>query len=144
MRMIVAAALALGVIGLSHAEDKKFGKLEGKWSYTAGMRDGDKVAKEALQGEVIFTKDQITVPSGGDKPFLMKYTLNMKVMPVAIDMEITDGPVTEGKALGIVEVDGDALKIAYAPVMDDKTMRPKKFESTKENGAFYFELKRVK
>lgn len=134
-------------VGVAMAQDAKKAaafdpaKLVGDWTYVEGTRGGDKVNKESLTSKVTFTKDTVTVPAGPDAQFLMAYKLDTKATPIAIDLDIKDGPVKEGKALGILQLDGDTLKVCYVP---EPGKRPAKFESTKENNAFYFVLKRVK
>ena len=141
LALLIAAAAA-------RAEDKKdagfdAAKLVGDWTYAEGVRGGEKVAKANLEGKVAFTKDRITIPSGDkDKPFIMAYTIDAKASPAKIDMEIKDGPVKEGKAEGIISLEGDELKLCYVVVGTGK--RPAKFESTKDNGAFLFVLKKAK
>jgi uncharacterized protein (TIGR03067 family) len=142
--MLLVAAMAM----TAKAEEKaaaKFdpAKMVGKWEYVSGVRAGDKVDKDRLGAAVTFTKDMITVPAGDGK-FLMKYKIDAKASPATIDMEIKDGPVKEGKALGIVEIKDGQLKLCYVSVSGDDDKRPTKFESTKENKAFYFVLKRAK
>lgn len=139
-----SSSLIVAFIGaaLATAEEKNTfdaKKLEGSWTYVEGKRSGDAAAKESLQGKVTFTKDTITVPAGPDMKFTMAFKINAKANPVEIDIEIKDGPVNEGKAVGIIEVTGDTLKLCYSAA----NKRPKKFESTKDNGAFYFVLKRA-
>jgi uncharacterized protein (TIGR03067 family) len=56
-------------------------------------------------------------------------------------MEIKDGPFQGGKAVGIITLEGDELKLCYSPNGDK---RPAKFESTADNGAHLFILKRAK
>ena len=49
------------------------------------------------------------------------------------------------KAEGIVSLNGDELKVCYVETSPkDAAKRPAKFESTKENKAFYFVFKRAK
>jgi uncharacterized protein (TIGR03067 family) len=114
-------------------------RILGDWTYESGVRAGEKIDKERLAGTVKITKDKLTLPSGTEKDFVMAYKLDKKANPVTIDMEIKDGPVQEGKAKGILMMEGDRLKICYHPMGGD---RPKKFESTKDNGAFFFVLKK--
>jgi uncharacterized protein (TIGR03067 family) len=130
------------------AEDKKetpldAAKLVGDWTYVSGVRAGEKVDKDHLVGAVAITKDTIKVPSGDkDKPFVMAYTIDAKTSPAKIDMEIKDGPVKEGKAEGLIALEGNEIKLAYVIVGAGK--RPTKLESTKDNGAFFFVLKKAK
>lgn len=150
MNRLLASLALVACIGLAHADDKPksapkttfdAAKMLGDWTYVSGEKSGEKLPKDRLQGTVKITKDKLTIPSGTDKPFIMAYKLDTKNNPVTIDMEIKDGPIAEGKAKGIVAVDGDTLKIAYHPTGG---ARPMKFESTKENDAFFFVLKRAR
>lgn len=136
--------LAVAVTAADDAPKKDAGfdaaKLVGDWTYVSGTRAGEKVPKEHLAGKVTITKDTMTLPAGPDKKILLAYKVNAKTSPVNLDMEIKEGPGKGGKADGIVELKGDNLKICYA----GPGKRPTKFESTKENEAFYFVLKRSK
>jgi uncharacterized protein (TIGR03067 family) len=138
--LCVAAAVA----DEAAKKDAKFDadKLVGQWTYTEGTRAGDKVDKERLAGTVKFTKDTVTIPAGPNEKFTIAYTIDAKASPATIDLEIKDGPIKEGKGQGIIAIEGDVLKFCYVPEGSGK--RPTKFESTKDNGAFYFVLKREK
>jgi uncharacterized protein (TIGR03067 family) len=140
---LVAALFVVTVVGGEEKKEAKFdpAKLVGDWTYVSGTKGGENVPKENLAGKVTFTKDMITVPAGPDMKFLMAYTLDTKETPTAINIDIKDGPVKEGKALGIVSLEGDELKLCYT---FEGAKRPAKFESTKENKAHYFVLKRAK
>ena len=96
--------------------------------------------KSAAISYAVDGKQFITIPAGGDMKFVMAYKLDTKANPVTIDMEIKEGPVPEGKAKGIIAIEGEQLKLCYHPTGGD---RPKKFEATKDNGAFYFVLKKA-
>ena len=131
----------------ANAEPKKKDKktdlasqLVGKWTYVSGVRGGKKVAKERLAGVVTIGKDVFTVPGGPNMVFKMAYKLG-KGKPATIDLDIKSGPVNEGKAQGIIAIKKDKLMICYVPAPGK---RPKAFKSTKDNGAFYFVLKRAK
>ena len=142
----LSLAVALGIAVSARAEDaKKFDakKLEGKWTYVSGKKAGEDSAKEALMGTVEITKDKLIIPGPEGKPMNISYKLDDKETPVKIDMEILDGMFKGGKAEGLIELKGDELKLSYAMIMGD-TKRPAKLESTKDNGAFYFVLKRMK
>jgi uncharacterized protein (TIGR03067 family) len=149
MRAVWAVGAAICVVGLTVGDDAKkdaafdAGKLVGDWNYVSGMKSGETVEKDHLMGKVTFTKDTITMPAGPNEKFVMAYKVDGKATPAAIDMEIKDGPVKEGKAEGIIAVSGDELKICYVPTFAN-AKRPSKFESTKDNGAFLFILKKAK
>ena len=149
MQRLIAVGIGLLVVPLLLADeakkDAKFdeSKLLGDWTYVSGKKMGEDVEKDHLQGKVTFAKDTITLPGGPDQKFVMAYKIDAKSSPAKIDLEIKDGPVKEGKAQGIISLDGDELKLCYIPNFGD-AKRPSKFESTKDNGAFLFVLKKAK
>lgn len=148
MKVIGSLCLGLVVVALAAADDQdKKGaidpaKLAGQWTYVSGVRNGEKVDKDHLTSTVTVSKETFTLPTGeGQPPFVIAYKINAKASPATIDMEIKDGPVKEGKAEGIIALNGDELKICYTP---SPGKRPTKFESTADSNAFYFVLKRKK
>ncbi len=148
MKTIATFALALGMLGFlgltARAEEKKKNaaealKLEGKYTLVAGKKNGAAIDEEAKKGKFTFTEDKITIEGMGVK-FVMGYKVDSKATPMTIDMEILEGPEgTKGsKALGIIELKEDVLKLAYAI---DKEKRPKVFDGKE---GFHFELKKAK
>ena len=133
------------VAGLVSAADKfDPAKLAGKWKLTEGTKAGTKVDQKNLEAEVIIDKETVTI-KGGDMTHVMSYKLDAAKTPVEIHLEGKEGPAAGSTADGIIQLDGDTLKIAYStniPGFDGK--KPTKFESTADNKAFYFVLKRVK
>jgi len=125
------------------ADDKKdkfeADKMVGDWTIVEGVRMGEKVGADRLKVKVKVSKETFTLEGEMGK-FVMGYKLGTAATPVTIDMEIKEGPVPEGKAIGIVSLKGDELKLCYVP--DASAKRPEKFESTKDNSAFFFTLKR--
>ena len=150
MKALSSLVLALFAVAVVVGEEKKEpafdpAKLLGDWTYVSGSKAGDAVPKEHLAGKVTFTKDTITVPAGPDGKFVMAYKIDSKTSPAAIDMVVKEAPVKEAKdttAIGILVLSGDELKLCY--VTTNPAKRPTKFESTKENMAFNFVLKRAK
>ncbi len=144
MRLVFTLCCLIVCCCYVEAEDKKesrfdAAKLVGKWKISEGHKMGEALEKERLNSEITFTKDEIHIPAGPEGKFIMSYKINSQKTPIEIDMEIKDGPVKEGKASGIIELKDDTLKLCYNPMGD----RPTKFESTKDNGAFYFVMKRA-
>jgi uncharacterized protein (TIGR03067 family) len=139
--MKAAAVWALGLAvcaGLAvRAQDKADApKLEGKYTLVSGKRDGrDGIDEMSKKAEYIIGKETITI-KGGDAQFVIKYKLDPKATPTAIDLEITEGPegAKGSKAEGIVELKGDELKLAYTM---EAGKRPKDF-SGKEGHSFVF------
>lgn len=148
MKTVAPPCLALLVAAFALADDAPkpaaaldSAKLVGDWSITSGTRAGETVDKDRLKATITFAKDTITIPTDQGEKFLIAYTVDAKAAPATIDMEIKDGPVKEGKANGIIALDGDELKLCYVMAGEK---RPAKFESTKDNNAFAFTLKRAK
>ena len=143
MKTFAAIALGLGLLGLlggtAPAQEKKAPKLEGKYTLVAGKKNGAEIDEESKKAAYTFTADKINI-KGGEVSFVMGYKLDPKTEPMNIDMEILEGPdgAKGMKALGIIEVKGDAVKIAYST---EKDKRPKDFKGEKD---FYFELKKAK
>jgi uncharacterized protein (TIGR03067 family) len=137
-----AIALTLGLAACAAlsagAADEKI-DLAGKYTLVSGKKNGAAVDDSAKKAKYSATADKFTI-DGGDMKFVMSYKLDTKASPVAIDMEILEGPEgTKGsKAVGIVEMKGDILKLAYSL---DKEKRPKNFEG---KDGFYMELKKQK
>ncbi len=135
-------ALAAGLIACvaltARAADEKT-DLTGTYTLVTGKKNGAAVDEVAKKAEYTATADRFTI-KGGDTKFVMSYKIDPKATPVAIDMEILEGPDgTKGsKAVGIVEVKGDVVKLAYSL---DKEKRPKDFDG---KTGFYFELKKEK
>lgn len=141
LRLLCAAVAALLVLNIAGADDKKefdAKKLEGKWSFVSGMKMGQEAGDEMKKAEFEVAKDVMTMKTEGGV-FKFKYTLDTKASPVAVDLEITEGPIGQGsKSKGIVSVEGDEFKLCYIPMGDE---RPKKFEGKEAN---LFVLKRKK
>src|SRR5262249_46471428 len=142
---LTLALLALSFAGAEDTKETKFdpAKMVGEWKYVSGVRAGEKIEKDHLVGKVVISKDTFTIPAGPDQKFIIAYKIDNKATPAKIDMDIKDGPVKEGKSLGIIAFDGDKLKLCYVAIMDKDAKRPAKFESTRDNQAFYFVLERA-
>lgn len=134
-------ALAVGLVacaGLAARGDDTI-DLTGKYAVVAGKKNGADIDEKAKKATYTATKDTFTI-AGGDQKFVISYKLKPGTTPVEIDMSIADGPEgTKGAAaVGIVEVKGDTLKLAYTL---DKEKRPKNFDG---KDGYYIELKKAK
>lgn len=144
MKATASLVLVLGLIGsatLARAQDKKADppKLEGKYNLVGGKIMGNPVDEASKKATYTITADRITIEGMGLK-FVIGYKLDAKAAPVAIDLEILEGPdgAKGTKAAGIVEVKGETLKLAYSL---EKDKRPKDFEG---KDGHLFELKKTK
>jgi len=141
VRVICAGIVALVCLIGSQADDKKelgAKKLEGKWTFVSGMKNGNEAGEDMKKAEFEITKDTMTLNSMG-QVFKFKYTVDGKASPATIDLEMTESPFGAGmKAKGIVSLEGDEFKLCYMPMGEE---RPKKFDG---KDAFLFVLKRKK
>jgi uncharacterized protein (TIGR03067 family) len=118
-------------------------KMVGDWTYVEGKKEGTAVEKSHLEGVVKVDKTKFTIPGEPGQVFVMGYKLDGTKTPAEIDITIDDAPIKEAigsTSKGIVSIDGDTMKLCYAPFGD----RPKAFDSTADNKSHLFVLKRVK
>ena len=118
------------------AEDKF--DLSGTYTLVSGKKNGADIDEKAKKATYTATADSFTIEGKGEK-FVFSYKLKPKTDPVEIDMAVVSGPdgVPKGApAVGIVEVKGDVVKIAYSL---EKDKRPKNFEGKTD---YLIELKK--
>lgn len=147
MKTFVACSVAVCLLTFVsvQAQDAKFDPagILGGWTYVEGTKAGTKIEKDKLKGEVKFAKDTLVVPGEAGGDFKMSYKIDATKSPATIDITIDEAPFKEAvgsKAAGLVAIDGDTLKLIYI----EGATRPKGFESTAENKAHYFILKKSK
>jgi uncharacterized protein (TIGR03067 family) len=139
---LTVAVLFAGVATADDKKDAKFdaGKLEGKWSITAGTKSGDKADTDKYKDAVEITKEKITLKTP-DGTFVFKYTIDDKTSPVTVNLEIVEPEGFKGtKAAGIVKLDGDTLMLCYPAMGGDK---PKDFDAKKDSGNYSFTMKKA-
>jgi uncharacterized protein (TIGR03067 family) len=139
--LLSGCVLALIMCPLLGAKEAKFdaAKLVGTWLYVSGEKNGEKVDQEHFKdSKVTITKKTITL-EGPNGKFVMDYKLDSKKNPVALSMTMTESPFGAGAtAEGIVQLNGDDLKMCYAPMGE----APKKFEAKQGSNHHLFVLKR--
>lgn len=123
-------------------DEKKFdaSTLIGSWKITKGMKGGEESAADALPESIIVSEDDFTMPVGDDQSFVMGYELDTSKSPMEIDFEIKEGPVPEGKAVGILKVEDGKVYLCYNAMGAE---RPEDFESTSDNGFFMFVMEKA-
>jgi uncharacterized protein (TIGR03067 family) len=150
MSWLRTLVLGVGLVAVSAAaaqDEKKSGKLDpaklaGTYTIADGKKAGEKLGDDSKKAKVIFTKETITIKGEDGMDFEFSYKLDAKADPVAIDMEITKPDALKGaKTMGIIGYEAGEVKLCYHP---EGKERPKKFESTKENGLYLFSLKKEK
>lgn len=116
---------------------KEAPKLEGDWIVEV-LDAGPKEAPK--QGPITFrfTENKISIMEGKrEKPEEAGYTVDLKQKPATIDIRPEKGK-KDMVVLGIIEVNGDTMKICFARDGD----RPKEFKSAE--GVMLITLKRTK
>ena len=133
----VAVGLVVCLSPAAHAADKI--DLTGKYTVVSGKKNGMDIDEKAKKATYTATADTFTI-AGGEVKFVISYKLRQTTTPVEIDMSIAMGPDgTKGStAIGIIEVKGDTLKLAYSL---EKDKRPKDFDG---KSGYYIEMKKVK
>lgn len=141
----LAVGIALAVVATVGADDKPGKldpkKLEGEFTITEGLKAGEKAGGDATKGKITITKDKIKIDGGSaDMTFEFSYKLKADATPAEVDMEITAPEAFKGtKTNGIISEADGVIKLCYHP---ENKERPKKFESTKDNGYYLFTLKK--
>ena len=127
--------------GKETAKKLKVEDFYGSWKVESGSRAGSKVESSRLP-TITITKKHLTIPSDGESPeFVMAYKMDLDAKPMTVDFTIESDAFKGSKAQGIMKMDDDGmLSLCYEPTGEK---RPKKFESTEENGCFVFKMKKA-
>lgn len=119
-------------------------KLAGEWEYVSGTKAGNKV--DGIKGKVTLTKDTIGMTLN-DQKFVFGYKIKDKESPSKLDLTTKESPfgANDNVVKGLVGLKDDQLSICYVFDFSGKQLDyPAKLESTAENKAHLFVLKRVK
>jgi uncharacterized protein (TIGR03067 family) len=120
-RRVSGAGLWIGILattaGLSpwlSAQERSL-KWEGHYRLVDGKVQGRPIDDAARKATYQIDAKSITIKGNG-VTFIIQYHLDTSKEPIGIDMVITQGPEgTKGsKALGIVALQGNQLKLAYS------------------------------
>jgi uncharacterized protein (TIGR03067 family) len=116
MIRLLTLLAALGFAATAVADEKTGGadKLEGLYTIVSGEEDGKPVPAKHLEGSVLQFKDgQVIGTDKNEKQFFAaKYKLVTSAKPYRISM-VSETPVPGTKSEGIIEVDGDTVKLCY-------------------------------
>jgi uncharacterized protein (TIGR03067 family) len=134
-------ALAVGLLVCAGAAARAADPdLSGKYEVVSGKKNGANIDEKAKKAKYTVTADTFTI-TGGETKFVIGYKItDLKSTPMALDMAVSEGPdgTKNTVAVGIFELKGDTLKIAYSL---DREKRPKDFEG---KTGYMIELKKVK
>jgi uncharacterized protein (TIGR03067 family) len=142
IRFVAFAALLVALPALAEEKDKKSdsSKLIGTYTIVKGERDGKSIPKEDFEKSVVvFGKEKIYGHDKDKKEFFgATYTLDTTAKPWKISM-VSTSPKKGEKAEGLIEMDGDDVKLCYA-LPGGKT--PTSFKAGEKQQ--FFVLKRTK
>lgn len=140
-----AAVLAVLTLGTAVRSDDKAEamaaeKLVGTYKIVKGERDGGMPPKEKVDDTVVkFTKDRITSYDAGEKEvYVQTFKLDSSKKPCKILMKSIK-PKVDIEVVGLIEVDGDTLKLIYALPGGEE---PTEFKTKPKQ--LMFEMKKVK
>ncbi|HVS33990.1 MAG TPA: TIGR03067 domain-containing protein [Gemmataceae bacterium] len=142
--MLLPAALSAGLLFAADAKDdavkKDMDALQGKWQITALTRDGKdaEVSKDAVR---IVKDNKYTVNPNPNTTIEGTFKIDPTTKPKSIDITQTNGPNAGKTSLGVYDLDGDTLKICWAPPGKD---RPTDFKSAEGSGVLLAVHKKVK
>jgi uncharacterized protein (TIGR03067 family) len=141
MRTSIAMGLAIGLLfGAQTVKGEE--TLQGTWKLTAGEADGKPLTEKQLKdGKLVIKGDHYTVTLEGHGTAMGEQKLDPKPATKTIDIKDSSGPNKDKTCLGIYEVKGDELRVAFAPTGKP---RPSKFSTTPDSGHWMHTWKRVK
>ncbi|MBA4190108.1 MAG: hypothetical protein C0467_19155 [Planctomycetaceae bacterium] len=142
MKMLLPLVMALGMVSLATAEDKK-DPTAGKWVVESVTKDGKSV--DALKGAVRVNEGgKYTLTPAADSKYPASagtYTLDLTKSPVTFDAVVKGGSYDGKTLLGILKVDGETLTLAFS---EPGKERPTKFESAAGSGVVVAVYKKAK
>lgn len=134
-----SVAVSLAICLTANAEDaaKATAKLDGKWMIVSMVRNGKE--EETLKGATRINKaGMYRVVDKDDKEIVHgSFTIEAGKNPSTMDMTPASGRYKGKKLLGIYQLDGDSLKVAFSETGTD---RPTEF--TGKPGVVYVIHKR--
>lgn len=101
-------------------EEKKDGTsvsaLQGSYTLIAGEKDGQTIPSERIRGSTVrITENTMTIFDEDEKEtYAVTYTIDKSQNPWKLTMTSTQAPVQGEVAYGLVEKDGDTVKLIYA------------------------------
>ena len=136
-----SAAMAL-VIGLDAGDAARtdLQTLQGTWNVLAGNEGGKTFPPPRVKGAKMVVKGNTMKVNEQDKQLEMTFTLDATREPKSIDMTITAGKRKGEMARGVYAIDGEMLKICFAP---QGSPRPGIFLPRQGSAEMLFVMKRA-
>ncbi len=146
MRRHALVFLAVGGLLAAAAEtrDEALKSLEGTWVTTGVEIGGNKVPAETIKqmpGRVTIAAGKYTLKAGERSDTGTIAVVDAGKKPKQMDIKPADGPLAGKTLAAIYEVDGETLKVCYAP---PDQARPTSFNTKDKPGYMAIEYKREK
>src|SRR5205085_3256803 len=121
---------------------KDLDKMKGTWKVASGERNGAALANEDPLKTLILTVagDKYTAKVG-DENEAGTIKLDPSKKPKQIDLSITEGQDKGKKQFGLYSIEGDTLKVCFAPTENE---RPKDMTAKEGTDNILITLKREK
>ncbi len=138
-----AGFLLLILGGLAPGDDKKDKEsLQGVWQPLTLVVSGKELPEKNVKEYAITIKDDRFIWRQGDKVIEeVTLVLDSSKDPKTIDLTPVRGPRKDKPHPGLYAIQGDKLKICWAPPGKD---RPGAFESNADSGVIFITLERAK
>lgn len=143
---VISAGFTLGLLLASGAMTKEPPKsdsaLDGVWKLVTWEADGKAVPDARLKdGKLVLDGDAYTVTLADMGTVQGTQKLDPTKEPKTIDIKDATGSNKGQTCLGIYEIEGDTLRVAFAPAGKP---RPTKFTTEADSGQWLHVWKRVK
>ena len=141
---LLPAALAAGLLVAADAKDdavkRDMDALQGNWQVVSMERDGEAVniAKDAAR---VIKADKYALTLRPGLTIEGAYKIDPGAKPKTMETTASNGPYKDKELLGIYELDGNTLRICYAPPGKD---RPTEFTTKAGSGWILTVHKRAK
>jgi uncharacterized protein (TIGR03067 family) len=144
MRRHALLVLAAGLLIAAAPEgEKELAKLDGTWVASSVEIGGNKIPDEELKkfpGRLTIKGGKWTLKAG-DRDQTGTFTADAAKKPAQMDVKPSDGPNAGKTIQAIYQLDGDNMKVCYAPVGKD---RPTAFDTKDKAGYALIVYKREK
>jgi uncharacterized protein (TIGR03067 family) len=116
--LITAALVAAPTLAVAQPAAGKTGgsALVGSYTIVAGEKDGQKIPDERVKGSSVHITGNVITTFDKDQKemYAASYTLDTSREPWRITMTSTRAPINGEVAQGLIEQDGDTVRLIYA------------------------------
>lgn len=138
----VAVAAGWAVADDKAVSEKVMKALQGAWAFESHILGGESAPADVLKSAVItFEGDKFTVKIGDKVAQAGTHKVDASKKPCTVDATVAEGEGKGTTMLGILELDGDTMKVCFD--IEGKK-RPERFESPDKSRHAVMVMKRVK